>query len=92
MPGTGGAGVPAGTTGIKSPIGPDLVGIVENLLMLAEEKSEMGFSPSLEKHPNRSQHIKTMYKDRPQNTTLLLPPTSAGFYLDGNSPREKRGK
>ena len=37
MPDTGGAGVPAGTTGVESPIGADLVGIVENLLMLGEE-------------------------------------------------------
>jgi hypothetical protein len=40
VPDTGGAGVPAGRTGVESPIGSDLFGIVENLLMLGEEMSE----------------------------------------------------
>ena len=52
MPDTGGAGVPAGTTGVESPFGADLVGIVENLLMLGEEMSEMGFSHPRENAQN----------------------------------------
>ena len=31
-------------------------------------------------------HIKTLYVELPQKTTLLLPPGSTGFYPDGNSP------
>jgi hypothetical protein len=40
VPDTGGAGVPAGTTGVESPIGADLFRIVENLLRLGEEMSD----------------------------------------------------
>jgi hypothetical protein len=34
----------------------------------------------------RSEHIETLYVDRPQFATLLLPPISTDFYPDGNSP------
>jgi hypothetical protein len=33
-----------------------------------------------------------LYVEPPQNTTLLLPPTSTGFYPDGNSPGKHHGK
>ncbi len=52
VPDTGGAGVPAGTTGVESPIGADLVGIVENLLMLGEEMSEWDSSHPRENAKN----------------------------------------
>jgi hypothetical protein len=41
-----------------------------------------------------SKHIETLYVDRPQFTTLLLPLISTGVYPDGNSPwsQENRGK
>jgi hypothetical protein len=29
--------------------------------------------------------MQTLYLEPPQNTTLLLPPTSTSFYADGNS-------
>jgi hypothetical protein len=40
VPDTGAAGVPTGTADVESPIGADLVGIVENRVMLGEEMSE----------------------------------------------------
>jgi hypothetical protein len=40
VPDPGGAGVPAVTTGVESPIRADLVNIAENLLMLGEEMGE----------------------------------------------------
>jgi hypothetical protein len=47
VPDTVGAGVPADTAGVESPIGADLVGIVENLLMLGEEMIVMGANNNL---------------------------------------------
>jgi hypothetical protein len=37
-------------------------------------------------------HIKTLYVEPPQKTTLLLPPSSTGFSPDGNSPGSKCAK
>src|ERR1700722_17801951 len=43
-------------------------------------------SPHPRERQESSQHIETLYVDRPQFATLLLPLTSTGFYPDGNSP------
>jgi hypothetical protein len=45
----------------------------------------LGFFKSLGKGKELSKHIKTLYVDSPQKTTLLLPSSSTGFYADGNS-------
>jgi hypothetical protein len=46
----------------------------------------MGFSTSPGKGKESSKHIEILYVDRPQFATLLLPPSSAGFYPDGILP------
>jgi hypothetical protein len=44
------------------------------------------FHIPVKKGKDSSKHIETLYVDRPQFATLLLPLTSTGFYPDGNSP------
>jgi hypothetical protein len=46
----------------------------------------MGFSTSPGKGKESSKHIEILYVDRPQFATLLLPPSSTGFYPDGILP------
>jgi hypothetical protein len=55
-------------------------------MVRAQNRIILGFFRSPWKGRHKSKHMQTLYVEPPQNTTLLLPPTSAGFYPDGNSP------
>ena len=57
-------------------------------MVRAQKRIKLGFLISPWKGRERSKHIENLYVDPPQNATLLLPPTSTGFYADGNSPRK----
>src|SRR4029077_1404699 len=53
---------------------------------LTQNRVILGFFTFPWKGRRCQKHIENLYLERPQKTTLLLPPTSTGFYPDGNSP------
>ena len=53
---------------------------------MTQKRVILGFFISPAKGRERPIHIKNVYLEPPQKTTLLLPLTSTGFYPDGNSP------
>jgi hypothetical protein len=55
------------------------------LMVRAQKRIKLGFLISRRK-VELPIHMKTLYVEPPQKTTLLLPPSSTGFYPDGNYP------